>query len=229
MEKKYELLSIVLRELQSAGVLNHLILSGSWCQYYYRILFDKAPEIPLIRTTDIDFLVPNPLRIDKSIDIAQLLNNLGFDNDFDYHTGLIKYVHPDLEIQFLTPALGREKGTPYEIRQFHINAEGLRYLILLQDNKFQMEHEGITLWLPEPEAFVLQKILASQKRKDQAKRDRDRLAAQNIGELCLRYQKRRDRLKSIFDGLPHKWQKKILNELKDLSRVLYCFMEGSDS
>ena len=143
MEKKYELLSIVLRELQSAGVLNHLILSGSWCQYYYRVLFDNAPEIPLIRTTDIDFLVPNPLRIDKSIDIAQLLNNLGFDNDFDYHTGLIKYVHPDLEIQFLTPALGREKGTPYEIRQFHINAEGLRYLILLQDYKFQMEHTRV--------------------------------------------------------------------------------------
>jgi hypothetical protein len=57
-----------------------------------------SPEIPLIRTTDIDFLVPTPRKINKSLGVAKLLNNIGFDNDFDYQTGLIKFVHPDLEI-----------------------------------------------------------------------------------------------------------------------------------
>jgi hypothetical protein len=75
-------------------------------------------------------------------------------------------VHPDLEIQFLTPALGRGKDSPYSIKQLGINAEGLRYLTLLQNYCFEIKHEGITLWLPEPEAFVLQKILASQERND---------------------------------------------------------------
>jgi hypothetical protein len=60
MEEKYSLLLTVLKELRNAGVLNELVLAGSWCQYFYRILFDKAPEIPLIRTTDIGFLVSNP-------------------------------------------------------------------------------------------------------------------------------------------------------------------------
>ena len=95
MEEKYSLLATVLKELRNAGVLNELILAGSWCQYYYRILFDMSPEIPLIRTTDIDFLVPTPRKINKSLDVAKLLNNIGFDNDFDYQTGLIKFVHPD--------------------------------------------------------------------------------------------------------------------------------------
>jgi len=60
-----------------------------------------APEVPLIRTTDIDFLIPNPPKANKNINVANILNGLGFDNDFDYGTGLVKYVHPDLEIQFL--------------------------------------------------------------------------------------------------------------------------------
>ncbi len=102
MEEKYELLKTVLKELQEKEVLNGLVLAGSWCQYYYRILFDNAPEVPLIRTTDIDFLVPNPSSFKNSVDVSELLNNLGFDSDFDYNTGLVKYVHPDLEIQFLT-------------------------------------------------------------------------------------------------------------------------------
>jgi hypothetical protein len=60
MEEKYKLLSMVLNKLQEAGALEKLVLAGSWCQYYYRILFNAPLEIPLIRTTDIDFLVPNP-------------------------------------------------------------------------------------------------------------------------------------------------------------------------
>ena len=90
MEKKYKLLSTVLRELESAGVLEKLVLAGSWCQYYYRILFDNSPEIPLIRTTDIDFLVPSRLNLEKTADVTQILNKIGFDSDFDYHTGLVK-------------------------------------------------------------------------------------------------------------------------------------------
>ena len=88
MEEKYELLSAVLKELQNKGVLDGLVIAGSWCQYYYRILFDNAPEIPLLRTLDIDFLVPNPSKFKTNVDVSELLNRLGFDNDFDYNTGL---------------------------------------------------------------------------------------------------------------------------------------------
>ncbi|MBW1856097.1 MAG: hypothetical protein JRJ00_15710 [Deltaproteobacteria bacterium] len=77
MEEKYKLLSIVLRRLQDAGVLNCLILVGSWCQYYYRILFDNTHDIPLIRTTDIDLLIPNSPKIKRNVDIGQSLNSLG--------------------------------------------------------------------------------------------------------------------------------------------------------
>lgn len=225
MEENYKLLSAVLQRLQDSGALEKLILTGSWCQYYYRIMFNASLEIPLIRTTDIDFLIPNPPKISKSVDITKILNDLGFDNDFDYYTGLLKYVHPDLEIQFITPALGRGKSRPYEIKKYNINAEGLRYLKLLQDFKFQMKHENITLWLPEPGAFFLQKILTSEKRKNESKKTRDLSTAKIIGELCLCTEDHNSTMKIIFDSLPIKWQKTILHILKELSFDLYNYLK----
>ena len=224
MEEKYELLAAVLKELQAKGVLDGLVIVGSWCQYYYRILFDNAPEIPLLRTSDIDFLVPNPSKFTTNVDVSALLNQLGFDNDFDHMTGLVKYVHPDLEIQFLTPASGRAKDTPCEIKQLNINAGSLTYMKMLQDYKFSLSHKGLTLWLPEPEAYTLHKILISIKRKDPAKKEKDLMAAKSIGELCLDFETRRQRLKTIYANLPKKWQRTISGVLKELSPELFSFL-----
>ena len=228
MEEKYKLLSAVLKELQKKDVLDGLIIVGSWCQYYYKILFDNALEIPLLRTTDIDFLVPNPSKFKNKVDVSGLLNLLGFDSDFDYSTGLVKYVHPDLEIQFLTPALGRVKDTPYEIKKLNINAEGLTYIKMLQDYKFNMTHNSVTIWLPEPEAYSLHKILISHKRKNTAKKEKDLVAAKNIGELCLEYETHKERLKNIYDHMPKKWQRTVSGILKQLSSEMFSFLTAID-
>ena len=158
------------------------------------------------------------------MDVSELLHRLGFDSDFDYNTGLVKYVHPDLEIQFLTPALGRAKDTPYEIKQLNINAEGMTYMKMLQDYKFSMTHNGVTIWLPEPEAYTLHKVLISSKRKDPAKKEKDLMAAKNIGELCLEYETRRERLKTIYAYLPKKWQRTVCSVSKQLSPELLSFL-----
>ena len=228
MEEKYKLLSAVLKELQKKDVLDGLIIVGSWCQYYYRILFDNALEIPLLRTTDIDFLVPNPSRFKNKVDVSDLLNLLGFDSDFDYSTGLVKYVHPDLEIQFLTPALGRVKDTPYEIKKLNINAEGLTYMKMLQDYKFNMTHNSVRIWLPEPEAYSLHKILISHKRKNTAKKEKDLVAAKSIGELCLEYETHKEGLKNIYDHMPKKWQRTVSGILKQLSSEMFSFLTAID-
>jgi len=65
-----------------------------------------------------------------------------------------------------------------------------------------MKHENITLWLPEPEAFFLQKILTSQKRKNEAKKTRDLSTGKIIGELCLYTEDHNSKMKTIFNSLP---------------------------
>jgi len=51
-------------------------------------------------------------------------------------------VHPELELEFLTPELGRGKNKPYELPKLHINAQGLRYLNLLQSNVLKIKYKN---------------------------------------------------------------------------------------
>ena len=87
-----------------------------------------------------------------------------------------------------------------------------------------MTHKGLTLWLPEPEAYTLHKILISIKRKDSAKKEKDLMAAKSIGELCLDDETRRQRLKTIYADLPKKWQRTISSVLKLVSPVIFSFL-----
>ena len=96
---------------------------------------------------------------------------------------------------------------------------------MLQDYKFSMTHNGLTLWLPEPEAYTLHKILISFKRKDPAKKEKDLMAAKSIGELCLDYETRGERLKIIYAQLPKKWQRTISGVLKQLSPEIFSFLD----
>jgi hypothetical protein len=69
----------------------------------YKQHFHNPPEIPVVRKADIDFLIPNPPRIRKEVDVSALLRQLGFELLTDYLSGYTKYDHPQLEIEFVTP------------------------------------------------------------------------------------------------------------------------------
>ena len=68
MGKRFELFNNVINTLIDNEVLENLILIGGWCQYFYKIYFNNAPEIPVLRTMDIDFLIPRPVRIKNDVD-----------------------------------------------------------------------------------------------------------------------------------------------------------------
>ena len=97
-------------------------------------------------------------------------------------------------------------------------------MTLLRDYKFHMIYKDITIWLPEPEAYIFHKILISQKRKKTAKKEKDLMAAKNIGELCIGFENHGNRLKSIFSEMPKRWQKQTLIILKKISPELYSFL-----
>ena len=73
MKRKSNLFLNTLKVLEKAGVLEDIILIGSWCHYFYRVYFSNAQEIPLLRTLDIDFLIPNPPKIHKDVNIPEIL------------------------------------------------------------------------------------------------------------------------------------------------------------
>ena len=225
MERKSNLFLNTLNALYESGVLEDIVLIGSWCHYFYRVYFSNAQEIPLLRTLDIDFLIPNPFNIRKDVNIPEILGNLDFVSSHDYLTGYTKYVHPELELEFLIPELGRGQGNkPYEIPKLHINAQGLRFLNLLQSHTIKIEYENINVIVPEPSAYVLHKFIIQERRINKEKQKRDLLSSKEIGEFLIQNQTQQKKMSEIFNSLPVKWQKIVLRVLKINSKLLYDFL-----
>ncbi len=110
MKSKYLFFLNVLSSLDHAGVLPHLMLIGSWCLYAYRQYFDNAPEIPLLRTADIDFLIPRPFKMEnKKIDAHKILLNLGFDEQFSLLNGTYKICAPAIRGGVFNTGIGQGK------------------------------------------------------------------------------------------------------------------------
>ena len=96
MDASEKLFIKVLHELDKAGVLQKIVLIGGWALAVYKKYFDDDPEIPILRTTDVDFLVGITSRITVNIDVPSILSELGFEVKWAAQGGYCKYIHPDL-------------------------------------------------------------------------------------------------------------------------------------
>lgn len=201
----------VLFELHNQKILTDLILIGSWCLSIYKVYFNDAPEIPLLRTMDLDFLVSNPPHIHNKVDLPNILKKYGFDEDFSVLGGYSKFVHSELEIDFLIPEFGKGKDGPYFIKELNINAQGLRYLKLLQDHTILVDFKNIKVRVPEPSAFILLKYIISNKRKDAGKQSKDLLTANQLAEFLIHIPLQKEKLVNTFSSLPKKWRKQIID------------------
>ena len=65
------------------------------------------------------------------------------------------FVHPELEIEFLTPEIGTGEIVPYRFEGLRIPAQGLKYKTSARRFKNAVEYRGRLLWVPEPAAYGL--------------------------------------------------------------------------
>jgi hypothetical protein len=207
---QYRLFDEVLKALHDAAILRHLVLVGGWCLYFYRLQNGNPPHIPAIRTMDIDILVPSRYKPTSPVDLVKVLAALGFDRAQDPFSGHMKLVHPELEIEFLTPELGRGSMEPLEVRPLSINAQRLRYLQLLQDQTAAMTYKGMAIRIPTIEAFLLHKILVYHNRKNFDKKRKDREIVRSLAEHAAGNPLLRQQLQALFSGLPPGWRKQII-------------------
>jgi hypothetical protein len=175
----------VLQSLHNAGVLPHLVLIGSWCGYFYRLHYGAKHYTPTIQTLDIDFLIPNPRQLKPGLPaVDHLLQNLDFEID---HTasGWVRFVHPELRVEFLVPRLGPKSDEPLSIRQLHIIAQPLRHTRVLTAYAMTISDGKFTVQIPHPLAFALHKLFVSTRRTDKDKALRDRTMAFRLLAVTL--------------------------------------------
>ena len=95
--------------MKQKGILDEIMLVGSWCVFLYEDYFGRKGILPPLRTRDLDFLFPLPLKLKSKTDLFELLKDLGFILDYKGEQGYITFQHPDLILEFLVPANGRRK------------------------------------------------------------------------------------------------------------------------
>ena len=135
MEKsQYELCLEVLRRLDRSDVLKNIVLVGSWCTLFYKDYFSDVDYRPVLRTRDMDLLIPQPRTLRVKTDVAELLKDLGFVVGFTGSEGYIRLEHPELIVEFLVPEKGRGTDKPYALPQLGLNAQSLRFLEFLAQN-----------------------------------------------------------------------------------------------
>lgn len=214
MEKnQYNLCIEVLKRLEKADVLKDVILIGSWCIPFYKDYFGSVRYPTAIKTRDVDFLVPIPLKTETKADVPKLLKDLGFIVDFKGSKGYIQLQHSDLIIEFLVPEKGRGLDKPYQLPQFGLNAQPLRFLDLLISDTIKVEIEGVEVNLPHPANFALHKLIIFQRRAKEEKIIKDRNAAIEILK-ALMAKGEAVSIKRVFNSMIPKWQKKVIKGLE---------------
>jgi len=214
-KNQYKLCLEVLRRFNKEGILDGLILIGSWCLYFYKDYFKKTPyiDIAALKTRDIDFLVPIPPKIRKSVDVPELLKDLGFVTDFKGSKGYIKLDHPDLILEFLVPERGRGSSLPYKLPQLGLNATSLRFLSFLIDNVIRVKVEDFYINVPHPANFALHKLIIYQRRIREYKALKDKNTAIEVLKALL--DKGDSRIvKKTLDSIPRKWKNKVMKGLE---------------
>lgn len=217
MEKsQYELCLEVLRRLESSGVLKNIVLVGSWCALFYKDYFGDVGYLAVIKTRDMDLLIPRPATLRAKTDVAELLKDLGFVVGFTGSQGYIRLEHPELIVEFLVPEKGRGTDKPYALPQLGLNAQSLRFLEFLAQNTITATAENITVTLPHPANFALHKLLVMGRRQIPEKQLKDKQAAITILNALL--EKGEGTLvREIFDSMPRRWQGKIKKQLTEIT------------
>jgi hypothetical protein len=211
-KSQYDLCASVLNRLDDAGVLPHVVVVGSWCVLFYERYFDTAEYRASIRTRDLDIAIPIPPRFAEKIDLAARLGELGFVEDFRGRHGYIRFLHPELIVEFLVPERGRGSDKPFDVPKLGINAQPLRFLDMLLGDTISVPFRSVILRLPHPANFALHKLLISGRRhSDKAERDREQAAAVM---RALRGAGQEARLQGVFAALPPKWKAQIMRATK---------------
>ncbi len=134
---------------------------------------------------------------------------MGFVQTLIGSSGWIVYDRPELRVEFLVSELGKGRDKARSIKEWHITAQGLRYLNLLADYPRKLTYRGLRVYVPEPAAYALQKLIVSTRRSKEEKRQRDLETAVAVIEYIDSNSNERPKMKRILRRLPGKWLKTL--------------------
>ncbi len=212
----------VLKRLSEKKILDRILLIGSWAAYFYKFYFKSENYFPVLKTRDIDFLLPRPVKFSQKVDLESLFSDLGFDIAHSGN-GYMKLESAELILEMLIPEIGAGQDKPYPIPELNFNAQPLRHLSMLWRDPITVKIEGIVVRLPHPADYVLHKMIIQERRAKKEKQDKDLQSALSVLEILIE-KREQDSVVQAFQKLSKSEKKVILkvfeNEGLDGVKVL---------
>ncbi|MBR2682848.1 MAG: hypothetical protein IKE22_06245 [Atopobiaceae bacterium] len=178
MSTRHDEFDDLLRVLDEAGCLSHVLIVGSWAEYLYEAAGAIAGYQCAIRTLDADVLVRNRRRPADALSMPEVAKRHGFLVVRDRITDTTKLVHPmGLEVEFLLGKVGAGLE-PSMGTNLGVTAQTLRHLDILSRNPMGVRYQGMDVLVPIPEAYVAQKMVVNHERG--SKSDKDAAAIANL-------------------------------------------------
>lgn len=217
MEKQNDLVVEVLKRLSQKGILDRILLIGSWAAYFYKFYFKNENYHPVLKTRDIDFLLPRPIRFPQKVDLELLLSDLGFDIAHASN-GYMKLESAELILEMLIPEIGAGSDKPYPIPELNFNAQPLRHLSMLWREPIKVKIEEVVVKVPHPADYVLHKMIIQEKRSTKEKKEKDIQSALSVLETLWEMKKQKT-LKPTFQSLSKKERGSIFKVLEENGKV----------
>ena len=201
-----------IKAFDEIGLLQHVMIIGSWAEYLYPSLF-TTDFIPNLKTRDVDFFYRNINIPKEKINIIQKLKEIGY--VYDEVDGISRFYKGDLlELEFLTRILGAGTEGRMEIKPLGITSEGLRVINILSDYAREVEKQGsdgkaYTITVPEPSAYVIQKILTNPVREPAEKKAKDIAAVKELLYHIEKSAEHKTKLKEVYLKLSAKQLKTV--------------------
>lgn len=197
-------LNEVIKAFSDAGFIDDVVLIGSWCLSFYNEIFEGF--MPSVRTTDIDFYVPDSKRANASA-LSDSLQAINYDHFQDCLTNKSRFVSPDgFEIEFLAK-LNKAGLSCVRLGSSGVFAESLSYVDIFGSNYVELLRNGIKVKVASPSAFVIQKILINDRRGPKSEKDAD--AIDYVLSFIGISRKSSEEFYELYDKLPRKWKKAV--------------------
>jgi len=160
----------LLRALDSVGFFEESMLIGSWVMPLYQEVFGINYTL---RTLDIDFAVKfiHPDK-DKKVNIEKLITDLGY-LPVIMQSGIRRFTRENFTIEFVIHRKGGRDDDVVSVRRWNIAASPLPFVDLLLSFPLIADFEDFELRAPIPEAYFVHKMITSQRRRGESKKDKD--------------------------------------------------------
>ncbi|HZV47026.1 MAG TPA: GSU2403 family nucleotidyltransferase fold protein [Thermodesulfovibrionales bacterium] len=196
--------------LHAVGFFEESMLIGSWVMPLYQEVFSINY---ILRTLDIDFAVKFIHQDrDRKVDIEKLITDLGY-IPVIMQSGIRRFTRENFTIEFVIHRKGGRNDEIVSVKQWNITASPLPFVDLLLSFPLIADFEDFEVRAPIPEAYFVHKMITSQRRRGESKKDKDLEQCSIIApQIDL------DRLKSVVETL--KISKKTQKVIRDSCEVI---------